>query len=378
MATNDLNIHIREESLVEGCSVPQPTRKARISGRPAPAPRLVRQGIGRALGSLAVMPIGLVASGIVPTAPFAPSVHQSTPMRALLSNVQPSHSYEAGLSSSVSSAATSQSSTNTLVGPSRTGPSGIASVTSSTTQNGAPGTSQGVLGPVTGFGTASNKEYGQPSSTLAAPVVAIVRTPDGGGYWLVGADGGVFAFGDATFHGSLANTRLARPIVAAIPTPDGGGYWLVGADGGVFAFGDATFHGSLANTNLARPIVAAIPTPDGGGYWLASTVIDAVRTSPARAVPASPTTAGRPLGSFVVTCYDLTGRTASGAFTSMATVAVDPSVIALGTKIYIQGVGYRYAQDTGGAIRGRRLDIWEPTYADCMSWGVRSAGVWAP
>ena len=336
MATNDLNIHIREESLVEGCSVPQPTRKARISGRPAPAPRLVRQGIGRALGSLAVMPIGLVASGIVPTAPFAPSVHQSTPMRALLSNVQPSHSYEAGLSSSVSSAATSQSSTNTLVGPSPTGPSGIASVTSSTTQNGAPGTSQGVLGPVTGFGTASNKEYGQPSSTLAAPVVAIVRTPDGGGYWLVGADGGVFAFGDATFHGSLANT------------------------------------------NLARPIAAAIPTPDGGGYWLASTVIDAVRTSPARAVPASPTTAGRPLGSFVVTCYDLTGRTASGAFTSMATVAVDPSVIALGTKIYIQGVGYRYAQDTGGAIRGRRLDIWEPTYADCMSWGVRSAGVWAP
>ena len=257
-----------------------------------------------------------------------------------------------------------------------------ATVTSSTAQTSAVGTSQGVLGPVTGFGTASGKEYGQPSSLMAAPIVAIVRTPDGGGYWLVGADGGVFAFGDATFYGSLANTHLARPIVAAIPTPGGGGYWLVGADGGVFAFGDATFYGSLANTHLARPIVAAIPTPGGGGYWLASAVMDAVETSPARTVPTSSsttgTTTGTPLGSFVVTCYDLNGRTASGAFTSMATVAVDPSVIALGTKIYIQGVGYRYAQDTGGAIKGRRLDIWEPTYSDCMSWGVRSASVWAP
>ncbi len=298
-------------------------------------------------------------------------------MRALLPTVQPSHSYEARLSSSVSSAAKSQSSTNTLVGPSQTGPSGIASVTSSTTQNGAPGTSQGALGPVTGFGEASGEEYGQPSSGLAAPVVAIARTSDGGGYWLVGADGGVFAFGDATFHGSLANTHLAAAIVAAIPTPDGGGYWLVGADGGVFAFGDATFHGSLANTHLAAAIVAAIPTPDGGGYWLASAVIDASKATPARAVAAPSATAGQPLGSFVVTCYDLNGRTASGAFTSTATVAVDPSVIALGSEIYIQGVGYRYAQDTGGAIRGRRLDIWEPTYADCMSWGVRTTGVWA-
>ena len=256
-------------------------------------------------------------------------------MRALLPTVQPSHSYEARLSSSVSSAAKSQSSTNTLVGPSQTGPSGIASVTSSTTQNGAPGTSQGALGPVTGFGEASGEEYGQPSSGLAAPVVAIARTSDGGGYWLVGADGGVFAFGDATFHGSLANTHLAAAIVAAIPTPD------------------------------------------GGGYWLASAVIDASKATPARAVAAPSATAGQPLGSFVVTCYDLNGRTASGAFTSTATVAVDPSVIALGSEIYIQGVGYRYAQDTGGAIRGRRLDIWEPTYADCMSWGVRTTGVWA-
>jgi 3D (Asp-Asp-Asp) domain-containing protein len=93
----------------------------------------------------------------------------------------------------------------------------------------------------------------------------------------------------------------------------------------------------------------------------------AVRTVP---VPVN-TAVGRSLGVFVITCYDLAGRTASGAGTSLATVAVDPSVISLGSRIYIQGVGIRVAQDTGGAIRGNRLDLWEPSYAACMAWGVQ-------
>jgi 3D (Asp-Asp-Asp) domain-containing protein len=82
------------------------------------------------------------------------------------------------------------------------------------------------------------------------------------------------------------------------------------------------------------------------------------------------------MGTFEITCYDLNGRTASGAETSMDTVAVDPSVIPLGTRIYIAGVGYRTAQDTGGAIQGYRLDIWEPTYSDCANWGVQYRSVW--
>ncbi|MDA8270436.1 MAG: hypothetical protein M0Z39_03375, partial [Actinomycetota bacterium] len=69
--------------------------------------------------------------------------------------------------------------------------------------------------------------------------------PDGHGYWLVGADGGVFTFGDAGFYGSMAQVRLAAQIVGIAPTPDGHGYWLVGADGGVFTFGDAGFYGSM-------------------------------------------------------------------------------------------------------------------------------------
>jgi hypothetical protein len=41
----------------------------------------------------------------------------------------------------------------------------------------------------------------------------MAATPDGGGYWLVASDGGVFAYGDATFHGSAGALPLSAPIV---------------------------------------------------------------------------------------------------------------------------------------------------------------------
>ncbi len=88
------------------------------------------------------------------------------------------------------------------------------------------------------------------------------------GYWLAGADGGVFAFGGAPFEGSMGATALAEPIVGMASTPDGRGYWLVASDGGVFSFGDAPFEGSMGATHLAKPIVGMAPTPDGAGYWL--------------------------------------------------------------------------------------------------------------
>ena len=66
------------------------------------------------------------------------------------------------------------------------------------------------------------------------------------GYWLIGADGGVFSFGDAQFFGSLPGLGVhVSDVVGIAATPDGEGYRLVGADGGVFSFGDAQFFGSL-------------------------------------------------------------------------------------------------------------------------------------
>ena len=58
------------------------------------------------------------------------------------------------------------------------------------------------------------------------------------------SDGGVFSFGDATFHGGTGGQHLNQPIVGMAADPTGNGYWLVASDGGIFAFGDAAFEGS--------------------------------------------------------------------------------------------------------------------------------------
>jgi hypothetical protein len=79
---------------------------------------------------------------------------------------------------------------------------------------------------------------------LNAPMVGMARTPTGNGYWCVASDGGIFAFGDAPFDGSMGGTRLAQPVVGMCG--DGSaGYWLVARDGGIFAL-DAPFFGTPA------------------------------------------------------------------------------------------------------------------------------------
>jgi hypothetical protein len=99
-------------------------------------------------------------------------------------------------------------------------------------------------------------------------VVGMSATPTGNGYWLVARDGGIFAFGDAKFRGSTGAIRLNQPIVGMASTASGKGYWLVASDGGIFAFGDAKFYGSTGAMRLNQPIVGMARTPSGRGYWL--------------------------------------------------------------------------------------------------------------
>jgi hypothetical protein len=74
----------------------------------------------------------------------------------------------------------------------------------------------------------------------------MAATPDNLGYWFVASDGGIFAYGDATFHGSAGGMALSAPIVGMAADPATGGYWLLGAGGAVFAYG-APFYGSGPN-----------------------------------------------------------------------------------------------------------------------------------
>lgn len=103
--------------------------------------------------------------------------------------------------------------------------------------------------------------------SLNAPVVGMDRTANSAGYRLTASDGGVFCFGNAGFYGSMGGQHLNGPIVAIASSASGNGYWLVGTDGGIYSFGDAPFNGSMGGQHLNAPIVGMARTPSNG-YWL--------------------------------------------------------------------------------------------------------------
>jgi 3D (Asp-Asp-Asp) domain-containing protein len=74
------------------------------------------------------------------------------------------------------------------------------------------------------------------------------------------------------------------------------------------------------------------------------------------------------------TCYDLPGRTATGMPVGQGVVAVDPSVIPLGTRLYVPGYGNGVAADVGGGIKGDTIDLWM-TPSQCASWGRRTVTI---
>ncbi len=94
-----------------------------------------------------------------------------------------------------------------------------------------------------------------------------------------------------------------------------------------------------------------------------------------RAIPAPPPSHGARKLVVKATCYDLPGHTATGMPVGHGVVAVDPSVIPLGTKLYIPGYGNGVAADIGGGIRGAIIDLWYATYAQCAAWGVRTVTI---
>ena len=98
---------------------------------------------------------------------------------------------------------------------------------------------------------------------------------------------------------------------------------------------------------------------------------------------AAPTTDGRTAeepalvaaSPYVATAYSLRGRTASGRMVSRGLIAADPAVLPLGSRVRLDHPGYSgeyLVADTGGAIRGRRIDIWIPSTSEAMRFGRRT------
>ncbi|MFC5603782.1 3D domain-containing protein [Sporosarcina koreensis] len=78
-------------------------------------------------------------------------------------------------------------------------------------------------------------------------------------------------------------------------------------------------------------------------------------------------------------CTGCSGTTAYGidlrANPDQKVIAVDPSIIPLGTKVWVEGYGEAIAGDVGSAIKGHKIDVFIPTYAGAMEWGVKKVKI---
>ncbi|HEV8623970.1 MAG TPA: hypothetical protein VG034_05885 [Acidimicrobiia bacterium] len=126
----------------------------------------------------------------------------------------------------------------------------------------------GVDGKVYAFGDA--KKWGELAGPIPSPVVDIEPTPGGDGYWIVDDRGFVSAFGAATSLGNADQSTLAsgEKVTSLSATPSGGGYWIFTTKGRVLPFGDAQYFGDLSGLILNGPVQDSIPTPSGHGYYM--------------------------------------------------------------------------------------------------------------
>ena len=77
---------------------------------------------------------------------------------------------------------------------------------------------------------------------------------------------------------------------------------------------------------------------------------------------------------YVATAYSLRGRTASGRYVSQGIIAADPRILPLGSRVRLEAgpwSGEYLVADTGGKIRGRKIDIWTPSSREAMRFGRR-------
>jgi 3D (Asp-Asp-Asp) domain-containing protein len=138
----------------------------------------------------------------------------------------------------------------------------------------------------------------------------------------------------------------------------------------VYSKGDEEVRREAVATKLLRkpvPEIVKVGTAaykrfgSRGGYFSGGKIVNMIATG----YTASPSENGG----------NASGRTATGLRIGHGVVAVDPNFIPLGTRLYIEGYGYAVAADTGGAIKGNRIDLGHDTHRAANQVGRRSVRV---
>jgi len=120
----------------------------------------------------------------------------------------------------------------------------------------------------------------------------------------------------------------------------------------------------------AKPVAAPAPAPAAKQVTATPTASKPAASSNQITVEAT---------AYTASCEGCSGITKTGvnlkANPDAKVIAVDPSVIPLGSRVYVEGYGYATAEDIGGAIKGNRIDVFVPTQSGALQWGRKSVKV---
>jgi hypothetical protein len=127
----------------------------------------------------------------------------------------------------------------------------------------------GAGGEVYAFGDAAPLGNAGPLAPSVTSV-DVEPTPRGAGYWVLNSDGSVAALGEATSLGGITPGRLRsdEKVASLSATPSGKGYWIFTDRGRAVAFGDAPFLGDVSDRALNGPVLDSVATPTGAGYYM--------------------------------------------------------------------------------------------------------------
>lgn len=191
----------------------------------------------------------------------------------------------------------------------------------------------------------------------------------------------LLARSDATMAASnLSLGSRGSEVVQLQETLNTKGYWCGATDG---TFGTKTYQGVTRFQKDASLVVDGIVGPKTGQ---ALGLLSNTTSTSGSAVSRGATVASRggKVINMVATGYDSSWESNypfygqpsySGLPLARGIVAVDPNVIAMGTRLYVEGYGDAIAADQGGAIKGNRIDLYFDSRQEAMNWGMKTVKV---